>query len=260
MDYIGYFNETAHTMIMELRTHPVVLNPEKREIRSFFVAPWSDSPDMTLEEYGRKIDKRQRAAKNQGVTIYDKDKTMHFAGCAEDSGLFKEEWVTEWEATPDRSWTVVRDIWVVKWLEITRAATMAEKRGGYKSAAAMRGTRATPTPFSATEKVTWEEYDAVSEYACALKAESAELKSGGGDDVTTVSTLEAASAATETTTGIIAEMRAVNAEQMRETTALVAAATDGNIPAPPRKKGQAQAQTQIHMNPAGTRSVRYPPP
>ena len=26
MDYIGYANETAHTMIAELRTHPVVLN------------------------------------------------------------------------------------------------------------------------------------------------------------------------------------------------------------------------------------------
>ena len=54
-------------MIAELRNHPVVLNTEKREIRSFFMAPWSDSPDMTLKEYGRQLDKRQRALKNQGV-------------------------------------------------------------------------------------------------------------------------------------------------------------------------------------------------
>ena len=55
-----------------------------------------------------------RAEKNQGVTIFDEDKKNHFAGCAEDSGLFKEEWVTEWEATSNRSWTVVRDVWVGK--------------------------------------------------------------------------------------------------------------------------------------------------
>ena len=57
MDYIGYANETAHTMIAELRTHPVVLNAKKQEIRSFFMAPWSDSPDKTLKEYGRQLDK-----------------------------------------------------------------------------------------------------------------------------------------------------------------------------------------------------------
>ena len=93
--YIGYANETAHTMIAELMTHPVVLNAEKREIRAFFVAPCSDSPNMTLKEYGRQLDKRQRAAEKQGVTIFDEDKTTHFVGCAEDSRIFKEEWVTE---------------------------------------------------------------------------------------------------------------------------------------------------------------------
>ena len=119
MDYIRYANETAHPMIAELRTHPVVLNAEKRKIRSFFMAPWSDSSDMTLEEYGRQLDKQQRATKNQGVKISDEDKTTHFVGCAKDSGLFKEEWVIEWKATADRLWKVVRGIWVGKWLDIT---------------------------------------------------------------------------------------------------------------------------------------------
>ena len=136
-------------------------------------------------------------------------------------------------------WTVVRDIWVEKWLEITQAATMAAKRGGYESAAEMRGTRATPAPFSATGTVTRAEYDAVSEYACDLEAENAELKSGRGENVTAVSTLEAASAATKTTTGLLAEMCAVHASQMREMTELVASATAGNAPAPPYKEGQA---------------------
>ena len=135
---------------------------------------------------------------------------------------------------------------------------MAAKCGGYKSAAALRGTRATPAPISAPGTVTREEYDAVSEYPYDLEVENAELKSVGGDDVTTVSTLEAASAATKTTTGLLAEMCAVHAAQMREITALVAAATVINAPAPPCKEGQAQAQ--IQMNPEGTRCVQYPPP
>ena len=87
-----------------------------------------------------------------------------------------------------------------------------------------------------------------------------ELKSGGGDDVRTVSTLKAASATTKTTTRLLAEMGAVHAAQMREMTELVAAATAGNTPAPPHKEGQAQAKTQIHMNLAGTLRMRYLPP
>ena len=67
------------------------------------MSPWSESLDMTLKEYGRQLDKRQRAAKNQGVTISDEDKKTHFVGCAKESGLFKEEWVMEWEATSDRT-------------------------------------------------------------------------------------------------------------------------------------------------------------
>ena len=73
---------------------------------------------------------------------------------------------------------------------------MAAKPGGYESAAALRRTRETPALISALSTVTKAEYDAVLEYACALEADNAELKYGGGDDVTTVSTLEAASAAT----------------------------------------------------------------
>ena len=53
------------------------------------MAPWSNSLDMTLKEYGRQLNKRQREAKNQGVMISDEDKTTHLVGCAKESGLFK---------------------------------------------------------------------------------------------------------------------------------------------------------------------------
>ena len=70
-----------------------------------------------------------------------------------------------------------------------RAATMSAKHGGYESAAALHGTRETPALISAPSTVTREEYDAVSEYACALEVENAELKSGRGDNVARISTL-----------------------------------------------------------------------
>ena len=76
--------------------------------------------------------------------------------------------------------------------------------------------------------------------------------------MTTISTLESASAATKTTTGILAEMRAVQAAQMWEMTALVAAATATNTPVSPCR--EEKTQVQIHMNPVGTRSVCYLPP
>ena len=93
MGYIKYANKTAHKMIAELMTHPVVLDVEKQEICAFFIAPWSDSPNTTLKDYGRQLDKHQRAPKKQRVTFSDEDIMTHFVGFAEDFGLFKGEWV-----------------------------------------------------------------------------------------------------------------------------------------------------------------------
>ena len=92
---------------------------------------------------------------------------------------------------------------------------MAAKRGEYEFAAALSGTKETPALISAPSTVTKAEYDAVLEYACALEGENAELKSVRGDNVTTISTLEAASSATKTTTGLLVEMRVLHAAQMR---------------------------------------------
>ena len=93
---------------------------------------------------------------------------------------------------------------------------MTVRCGGYESFADLRKTRETPTLISATSTVTRAEYDAVSEYACLLEAENAELKSGEGDDVTTISTLEAASAATKTTTGHFLHLFRVYHAHLRE--------------------------------------------
>ena len=51
---------------------------------------------MNLQELARELDKRQRKAKKQNVTIDDDNKVVHLVGCAQDSGLFEAEWVEKW--------------------------------------------------------------------------------------------------------------------------------------------------------------------
>ena len=145
MDYIGFAEDRTQTMLEHLRTQPIVLNEDKRVLRRDFFCPWSDSPNMNLQEFARKLDKRQRKAKKQNFTIDDNNKVVHLVGCAQDSGLFKAKWVGKWEVTLDCMWSVVRDLWVAKWKMVTRASDIAEKRGGYEFAAALRaGATANP--------------------------------------------------------------------------------------------------------------------
>ena len=93
--------------------------------------------------------------------------------------MFEDKWIQKWEATLNRDWTMVRDIWVKKYGEVTRATMMAAKCGSYESAAALRARRA-HTPPPAPPAAPTAEYDALVEYAMALEAENLELKSVGG--------------------------------------------------------------------------------
>ena len=172
MDYIGFAEETTQTMLAHLRTQPVVLNKEKRVLHRDFFRPWSDSPNMNLQEFACELDKRQRKAKKQNFTIDDDDKVVHLVGCAQYSGLFEAEWVEKWEVLLDRTWSVVRDQWVAKWKMVTRTSDMAAKHGSYKSTAALRaGTTAnSEVPASSSTSVPRADYDAVAEYAAALEA------------------------------------------------------------------------------------------
>ena len=58
---------------------------------------------MTLQEFARELDQRQRKAKKQKINIYNEDKVVHFVGCAQDSGLFEAEWVEKWEVNSNRT-------------------------------------------------------------------------------------------------------------------------------------------------------------
>ena len=66
---------------------------------------------------------------------------------------------------------------------VTHASDMAAKRGGYKSAAALRAgaTAKSEAPASSATSVSRANYDAVAEYAAALEAENLELRSVEAD-------------------------------------------------------------------------------
>ena len=78
------------------------------------------------------------------MNIFDEDKTTHSVGCTHHSELFEDEWTHKWEAMIDRDWTVVCNIWVKKYKEVTCATMMASKRWGYESSAALRAWRSPP--------------------------------------------------------------------------------------------------------------------
>ena len=80
MDYVGFAEETTLTMLAHLGTQPLVLNEGKRVLHQDFFHPWSDAPNMTLQEFARELDKRQRKAKKQNVVIDDDDKVVHLVG------------------------------------------------------------------------------------------------------------------------------------------------------------------------------------
>ena len=65
MDYVGFAEETTQTMLALLRTQPVVLNGEKQVLCRDFFRPWSDSPNMNLQEFAHELDKCQQKAKKK---------------------------------------------------------------------------------------------------------------------------------------------------------------------------------------------------
>ena len=66
---------------------------------------------------------------------------------------------------------MVRNIFVKKYGEVTRTTMMADKRGGYESAAALCAGRAPPLPPT-PPAVHTAEYDDLVKYAATLEAEN----------------------------------------------------------------------------------------
>ena len=268
MDYVGFAEDTTQTMLAHLRTQPIFLNEDKQVLRRDFFRPWSDSPNMNLQDFARELDKRQRKTEKQNFTIDDNNKVVHLVGCAQVSGLFKAKWVGKWEVTLNCMWSVVRDLWVAKWKMVTRASDIAEIRGGYEFAAALRaGATSNPeAPASSATSVTRANYDAVAEYAAALKAENLEFRSIEADRALTVSSLPdtvAAATTSSTTAAVIAEIKralevqaTVHTTQIAQLTALITAAAAVKAPSPAPAPGRGG---RVFMNPAGTRCVCHPP-
>ena len=120
-------------------------------------------------------------------------------------------------------------------------------------------------PESSATRVSRADYDAVAEYATALKAENLELRSVEADGASTISSFPNTVAAA-TTTALITEMKraqelqaVAHAAKIAQLTALITAATAGKSPSPAPTPPQGGGG-RVFMNPAGTRRVRHPPP
>ena len=173
--------------------------------------------------------------------------------------------------SPDRTGSVVRDQWVAKWKMVTSASDMAEKRGGYEFAAALRAgtTSNLVAPQSSVTSVSRADYDAVAEYAAALEAENLELRSVKADGVLTISilpdTVAAATTTTSsTTTALITEMKraqevqaVAHAAQIAQLTVLITAAAAGQAPSPAPTPPQGGGWTRF--NEPGRDMPRAPP-
>ena len=146
---------------------------------------------------------------------------------------------------------------------------MAAKRGSYEYAAALcAGATDNPeAPASSATSVSRADYDAVAEYAAALKAKNLELISVEADGALTIISLPdtvAAATTSSTTTAVIAEMKRAqevqamaHAAQIAQPTPLITAAAAVKAPSPAPAPG---GGGRVLMNPSGTRRVRHPPP
>ena len=244
-EYVGYNDETIHSLLEHIRTWAIVTNKEKIEAKAHFQAPWSDSPDQHITAFARQLDKRQRDCLRIKAPVSDSDKVDHFVSSMYTSNLFEAKFLKEWEASLDQSWEVTRDSFTKEYGVVTRATNREAQRSGYESADALRERRPPPSipPPSVTPTSTAPtEYDALSEYAAALEEQVTALQASDGaqsgisDFASSASTINAEST-------LLKEMRSERKEQaiqMKQLTALVTAMKGTSAPADPTPRDRAR--------------------
>ena len=120
-EYVGYNNETIHSLLNHIQTWAIVINKEKIEAKAHFQAPWSDSPDQHITALAYQLDKRQRDCLRIKAPVSDSDKVDHFVSSMYTSNLFEAKFLEEWKASDDQSWEVTRDSFTKEYGVITRA-------------------------------------------------------------------------------------------------------------------------------------------
>ena len=242
-EYVGYNDETIHSLLDHIRTWAIVTNKEKMEAKAHFEAPWSDAPDQHITAFARQLDKRQRDCLRINAPVSDSDKVNRFVSSMYDSTLFEAKFLEEWEASVDQSWTVTRDLFTKEYGVVTRATNREAQRSGYESADALRERRpppsirtaATISEGAAISKGAANEYDVMAEYAATLEEQVTALQTLDGAQ-SVVSDFASSASTVNADSTLLKEMRAERKEQavqMKQLTALVSAMKVPSAPADP---------------------------
>ena len=252
-EYVGYNDETIHSLLEHVRTWAIITNKEKIEAKARFHAPWSDAPDQHITAYARQLDKRQRDCIRLKTTISESDKVDFFVKNMYDSGLYEAKFLEEWEAAVDQSWLATRDSFAKEYGVITRATNREAQRSGYESADALRERRP-PTPITVPKPSGASEYDAMSEYAAALEEQVTALQTAADGTPSVVSDFASVATTvngTSAETALLKEMRDERKEQatqLKQLTAMVTAmkaAPPAATPPDPGKQGRRASKKPI---------------
>ena len=105
---------------------------------TYFKSPWSDAPNAHVKTFDMQIDKRQIECTNFTVTIWNVDKTAFFVGQMDLSGLYKNDFLEDYNESNDQSWEKTVKLFTKQY---DREIQRTKKEMGYKEyeiAAALR--------------------------------------------------------------------------------------------------------------------------
>ena len=91
-------------MVENILTWYVITTKEKLDIKSHFLAPWSDTPEAYVTTFGRQLDMPQIQCKDHGVTITYNDKVDHFMYQIYVCEFFNAQFLDNWEETANKLW------------------------------------------------------------------------------------------------------------------------------------------------------------
>ena len=98
---MGYNKRTILEVLAQLGTCFTITNTEKIEMMTYFKSPWSNAPNAHVKTFDMQIDKRQIECTNFTVTIWNVDKTAFFVGQMDLSGLYKNEFLEDYNESND---------------------------------------------------------------------------------------------------------------------------------------------------------------
>ena len=137
--YIGYNGVTILDFFAQLQTWYVISNGDKLKTMEYFHAPWTETPDAHASTYAAQLDERQLECVDFDVEISDAEKTMHYVGQMEKSGLFEPKFIDDYDDGVNKSWATTTNHFVKQYDRETRSVRREADSKDYESMAAIRG-------------------------------------------------------------------------------------------------------------------------